>query len=175
MNAALQALVHILPLKQYFLRTYFRRLRTQVEVGADALFDNLIHAMWSPVPRLDRDLIDPYGLSTDCVSPVITKSLVSFMWKRFPFLHPGEQHDAQEFLRCFLNELHDSLKIIDQRVAAGSLIEADGHHYQHRNNRHDNQHDDSVERDHHTNQSNLTKVRYLAEEFLGKLLVSYNY
>ena len=59
--------------------------------------------------------MDPYGLSTDTVSTVVAKGLVSFTWRRFPWLHPGEQHDAQEFLRCFLNELHDALKTVDMR------------------------------------------------------------
>lgn len=163
MNAALQALAHITPLRMYFLRTYFRRLRTQADIGADALFDNFLRAMWAPASA-DKNLVDPYGLTVDTVSPVIAKSLVAFMWKRFPFLHPGEQHDAQEFLRCFLNELHDSLKIVDLRSTGGSVL---GHEDGAQENRSD--FDSGAIVDGRSSvAADRARARYLANELLGK-------
>ena len=171
MNAALQALAHITPLRMYFIRTYFRRLRTQSDISADALFDNFIRAMWTA----PQDYIDPYGLTTDIVSPVIAKSLVSFMWKRFPFLHPGEQHDAQEFLRCFLNELHDSLKIVDLRSTASTLIEqsghARGHHHHHQghgNSQLGSEQQQNLFHSDFVNKSDRIRAKQIAHELLCK-------
>ena len=44
-------------------------------------------------------------------SLVILRALVSFIWKRYSFFSPGDQHDSQEFLQCLLGDLHDALKI----------------------------------------------------------------
>lgn len=44
-------------------------------------------------------------------SLVILRALVSFIWKRYPFFSPGDQHDSQEFLQYLLGDLHEALKI----------------------------------------------------------------
>ncbi|KAI2799730.1 Ubiquitin carboxyl-terminal hydrolase 20 [Blomia tropicalis] len=125
MNAALQALAHIRPLRMFFTQSYFRRIRTQSDATIDTVFENFVRSKWTPKTSPICQILEPYGLTIDLVSPIVTKSLNACIWKTFPFLRPGEQHDAQEFIRCFLNELHDALKFVDHlgtRNTTGKLF-----------------------------------------------------
>lgn len=168
----------------FFIRTYFRRVRHSAEVSADALFDAFIKAMWSSVPSSNstesstsggarrRSAVDPYGVSTEPVSAVVAKGLVSFTWRRFPWLHPGEQHDAQEFLRCFLNELHDALKTVDMRSVMGLGGEGrnglqEGRHRKKRKRK------NCCEKSEQFNSRTVdrTQLRELAKELLGKFFI----
>ncbi|XP_075678522.1 uncharacterized protein LOC113796719 [Dermatophagoides pteronyssinus] len=140
-NATLQALIHIRPLRLYFIETYFRRLRLQWDNSIDSLFHQFMMAMWTlPSPSINRssnnhhphhsnhqsqqnhsssssnDTTTGTGQTSNNVnyaqdSLVILRALVSFIWKRYPFFSPGDQHDSQEFLQYLLGDLHEALKI----------------------------------------------------------------
>ncbi|KPM09731.1 ubiquitin carboxyl-terminal hydrolase 20-like protein [Sarcoptes scabiei] len=132
-NAALQALANIKPLRVYFMETYLRKLRLQSDSSIDELFSHLITSMWSSNKSSssnqshkqsnsqrnedddDDDVIDNDGVARhrnqSFDSNVILCAFVSYIWKRYPLFHPGDQHDSHEFLQCLLSELHDSLKI----------------------------------------------------------------
>ncbi|OTF81963.1 ubiquitin carboxyl-terminal hydrolase 20-like protein, partial [Euroglyphus maynei] len=137
MNAILQALTHIRPLRLYFTETYFRRLRLQWDNSIDSLFHQFMMAMWTiPSNNYGRSSSNHHSnhqsqnhsskndTSTTTTttsnnnnvnyaqdSLVILRALVSFIWKRYPFFSPGDQHDSQEFLQYLLGELHETLKI----------------------------------------------------------------
>ncbi|KAJ6215803.1 hypothetical protein RDWZM_010303 [Blomia tropicalis] len=109
----------------FFTQSYFRRIRTQSDATIDTVFENFVRSKWTPKTSPICQILEPYGLTIDLVSPIVTKSLNACIWKTFPFLRPGEQHDAQEFIRCFLNELHDALKFVDHlgtRNTTGKLF-----------------------------------------------------
>lgn len=174
-------------------------MRHSAEVSADALFDALIRAMWASSMTSSsnsqgctsgdpsstsrrRSTIDPYGVSTEPVSAVVAKGLVSFTWRRFPWLHPGEQHDAQEFLRCFLNELHDALKTVDMRSMMGGEAGGDGNAPHAEDRRHRKvkkkkrranccKKQGQVVHFSNTRAADRAKLKELAEELLGKFFL----
>lgn len=115
------------------METYLRKLRLQSDSSIDELFSHLITSMWSSNKSSssnqshkqsnsqrnedddDDDVIDNDGVARhrnqSFDSNVILCAFVSYIWKRYPLFHPGDQHDSHEFLQCLLSELHDSLKI----------------------------------------------------------------
>ena len=96
MNAALQALSNVLPLTQYFLDcgplvTYIARDR---KPGLSISYMNLIKDMWNPKTR---GYVVPHGI-------------LSGIRTVHPMFRGYHQHDTQEFLRCFMDQLHEELK-----------------------------------------------------------------
>ncbi|KAH7644568.1 ubiquitin carboxyl-terminal hydrolase 20-like protein [Dermatophagoides farinae] len=134
-NATLQALLHIRPLRLYFTETYYRRLRLQWDNSIDSLFHQFMMTLWTMPSSSSSSLnnhhhhhqsknhssMNDTSTTTTASSSknvnyaqdslVILRALVSFIWKRYSFFSPGDQHDSQEFLQCLLGDLHDALKI----------------------------------------------------------------
>lgn len=69
--------------------------------------------MWSISKRDSASNERSFFTKADLVSQVIIRSIVAYTWRNFKQFSPGDQHDAQEFLHCFLNDLHESLKFPD--------------------------------------------------------------
>ena len=169
MNAALQALAHIRPLRMFFTQSYFRRIRTQSDATIDTVFENFVRSKWTPKTSPICQILEPYGLTIDLVSPIVTKSLNACIWKTFPFLRPGEQHDAQEFIRCFLNELHDALKFVDHlgtRNTTGKLFKGGMRLPPPRSDEDDDDDDDNS----NGSDNRMARIKRLSFELLGKWL-----
>ncbi|KAI9555211.1 hypothetical protein GHT06_017726 [Daphnia sinensis] len=103
LNAALQALSNVPPMTQYFLECMPITDRDK-EIKRTSLakaYRNLIQNMWSEHPP---STIAP-------TSVLYAVKLVFQMFRGF------QQHDSQEFLRCFMDQLHEELKepILDAR------------------------------------------------------------
>lgn len=60
----------------------------------------------------------------DCVSPEVFHSALE---KQYPAFRKKSQQDAQEFLICVLNELHEALKVRAQLLFLGSVAVASLH------------------------------------------------
>ncbi|XP_043277952.1 ubiquitin carboxyl-terminal hydrolase 20 isoform X2 [Venturia canescens] len=96
MNAALQALSNVLPLTQFFLDcghmvSYIARER---KPGLCLSYMNLVKDMWN---RKTRGYVVPHGI-------------LSGIRTVHPMFRGYHQHDTQEFLRCFMDQLHEELK-----------------------------------------------------------------
>ncbi|XP_053984882.1 ubiquitin carboxyl-terminal hydrolase 20 [Hylaeus volcanicus] len=96
MNAALQALSNVPPLTQFFLDcghmvNYMSKDR---KPGLSLSYLNLIRDMWN---RKTRGYIVPHGI-------------LSGIRTVHPMFRGYHQHDTQEFLRCFMDQLHEELK-----------------------------------------------------------------
>lgn len=94
MNSALQAISNCPPLTYYFLRGYDGSERIQKNVSMAESYYKLIHAMWS---QRKRSCIAPNGVH-------MTLKTIN------PSFRGYHQQDAQEFLRCFMDRLHEELK-----------------------------------------------------------------
>ncbi|XP_057225912.1 inactive ubiquitin carboxyl-terminal hydrolase 50 [Malurus melanocephalus] len=93
MNAVLQCLCSLTPLVQYFLSGRWN-IDLHEEVGESAIaFGCLMSDMW-------------HG-EFDYVSP---EAFHSVFGKRYPVFSRRAQHDAQEFLICVLDDLHQAFK-----------------------------------------------------------------
>lgn len=109
MNAALQALSNVLPLTQFFLDcshmvAYIARDR---KPGLSLAYMNLVKDMWN---RKTRGYVVPHGI-------------LSGIRTVHPMFRGYHQHDTQEFLRCFMDQLHEELKeqIDDDRDSPSCL------------------------------------------------------
>ncbi|XP_057324882.1 ubiquitin carboxyl-terminal hydrolase 20 [Microplitis mediator] len=96
MNAALQALSNVVPLTQFFLDcshmvVYIAKER---KPGLSLSYMNLIKDMWN---RKTRGYVVPNGI-------------LSGIRAVNPMFRGYHQHDTQEFLRCFMDQLHEELK-----------------------------------------------------------------
>ncbi|CAG9124933.1 unnamed protein product [Plutella xylostella] len=96
MNAALQALGHLPPLAGYFLHCApaVALLAGDKKPGLSRAYQKLIKEMWS---RKTRGYVVPSGILYGIRN-------VHGMFRGY------QQHDTQEFLRCFLDQLHEELK-----------------------------------------------------------------
>ncbi|KYM81295.1 Ubiquitin carboxyl-terminal hydrolase 20 [Atta colombica] len=96
MNAALQALSNVSPLTQFFLDcghmvSYMSKDR---KPGLSLNYLNLIRDMWN---KKTRGYVVPHGI-------------LSGIRTVHPMFRGYHQHDTQEFLRCFMDQLHEELK-----------------------------------------------------------------
>ncbi|XP_074012099.1 ubiquitin carboxyl-terminal hydrolase 50 [Numenius arquata] len=112
MNAILQCLCSLPQLVEYFLSGKHKTAQHK-EIGQSAIaFGCLMSDMWLG--------------EFDCVSP---EAFHSVLEKRYPAFRKTTQQDAQEFLICVLNELHEALKsserrcVTDAKASRGSVSE----------------------------------------------------
>ncbi|KAK0088665.1 hypothetical protein PV325_011084 [Microctonus aethiopoides] len=96
MNAALQALSNVVPLTQFFLDCGHMVLYIVKErkPGLSLSYMNLIKDIWN---RKTRGYVVPSGI-------------LSGIRAVNPMFRGYHQHDTQEFLRCFMDQLHEELK-----------------------------------------------------------------
>ena len=91
MNCILQCLSHTLPLRQFYVsREYKQALNKRGDLSG--AFSNVMVELWD--------------VSSHSVAPYELKRQVGIVAPRFSGFN---QHDAQEFMRFLLNELHDEI------------------------------------------------------------------
>ncbi|EEB18168.1 ubiquitin carboxyl-terminal hydrolase, putative [Pediculus humanus corporis] len=93
MNAALQALCNTTPLSQYFLQCLVLA-SNQEKLTLSKNFQRLNKEMWQ------RN-------SPGCIVP---SGILYGIRNIHPMFRGYQQHDTQEFLRCFMDQLHEELK-----------------------------------------------------------------
>lgn len=102
MNAALQALSNSPPLTGYFLDcggsvdATAEMMQNQRKFGLAKNYHKLVKEMWSK-NRRNNGYVVPSGILS-CIRNV------------YPMFRGFQQHDTQEFLRCFMDQLHEELK-----------------------------------------------------------------
>ncbi|XP_015122298.1 ubiquitin carboxyl-terminal hydrolase 20 [Diachasma alloeum] len=96
MNSALQALSNVVPLTQYFLDCgqAVSHIVKDRKPGLSLNYMNLVKDMWN---RKTRGYVVPNGI-------------LSGIRAVNPMFRGYHQHDTQEFLRCFMDQLHEELK-----------------------------------------------------------------
>ncbi|KAL0277002.1 UNVERIFIED_CONTAM: hypothetical protein PYX00_004437 [Menopon gallinae] len=94
MNAALQALCNTTPLSQYFLQCFVTLNNQDKKPSLSRNFQRLIQEMWQ---RNGPGYIVPSGI-------------LYGIRNVHPMFRGYQQHDTQEFLRCFMDQLHEELK-----------------------------------------------------------------
>lgn len=96
MNAALQALSNTAPLTSYFLEcaAAVAVLAADKKPGISRAYQKLVKEMWS---RKTRGYVVPNGI-------------LYGIRNVHPMFRGYHQHDTQEFLRCFMDQLHEELK-----------------------------------------------------------------
>ncbi|XP_055918572.1 ubiquitin carboxyl-terminal hydrolase 20 [Eupeodes corollae] len=105
MNSALQALSNIQPLTYYFLdcgdiiEHYVETAANKSKAGLAKSYYRLIKDIWCN-ENDSKDFIAPRGILYGIRS-------VHSMFRGY------QQHDTQEFLRCFMDQLHEELKETD--------------------------------------------------------------
>ncbi|CAH2057210.1 unnamed protein product, partial [Iphiclides podalirius] len=96
MNAALQALSNTQPFTSYFLEcaAAVAVLAGDKKPGLSRAYQKLIKEMWS---KKTRGYLVPSGI-------------LYGIRNVYPMFRGYHQHDTQEFLRCFMDQLHEELK-----------------------------------------------------------------
>ncbi|KAJ0171492.1 hypothetical protein K1T71_013042 [Dendrolimus kikuchii] len=116
MNAALQALSNTTPLTSYFMEcaAAVTVLSADKKPGISRAYQKLIQEMWS---RKTRGYVVPNGI-------------LYGIRNVHPMFRGYQQHDTQEFLRCFMDQLHEELKepVWDNGAEDKVGSEADGDH-----------------------------------------------
>lgn len=99
MNSALQALTHIPELSKYFLD-----------------FDDVIESSTEKLPltraycRLIKEIWEQPSDGRR-FSSLVPRMVLNSIRNVYPMFRGFQQHDTQEFLRCFMDQLHEELKI----------------------------------------------------------------
>ncbi|KAM6350666.1 ubiquitin carboxyl-terminal hydrolase 50 [Alca torda] len=104
MNAILQCLCSVPQLVEYFLSGKHKAALHKENGQSVIAFGCLMSDMWLG--------------EFDCVSPEVFHSALE---KRYPAFRKKTQQDAQEFLICVLNELHEALKVRAQLLFLGTV------------------------------------------------------
>ncbi|XP_064311886.1 inactive ubiquitin carboxyl-terminal hydrolase 50 [Phalacrocorax carbo] len=99
MNAILQCLCSVPPLVEYFLSEKYKAALHMENGESATAFGCLMSDMWLG--------------EVDCVSPEVFHSVLG---KKYPTFSKRTQQDAQEFLICVLNELHEALKKVKAQL-----------------------------------------------------------
>ncbi|XP_025901473.1 inactive ubiquitin carboxyl-terminal hydrolase 50 [Nothoprocta perdicaria] len=107
MNAVLQCLCSMSPLVEYFLSGKYVAALCKENGESATAFGYLMSDMWLG--------------EFDCVSPEVFRSVLG---ERYPAFTKQTQQDAQEFLICVLNELHEALKKSSSRRCQGNATGA---------------------------------------------------
>lgn len=105
MNSALQCLLSIYPLNQFFATVSFECLPKAI---ASKAYKNLAKYMWFNHSQHS---------CTDCVRAIKTA-----VTQKNPRFQNFDQEDAQEFLSCLLVQLNDELKVLDSETTAISEL-----------------------------------------------------
>ncbi|KAL9915303.1 ubiquitin specific protease 20/33 [Glossina fuscipes fuscipes] len=111
MNSALQALSNIFPMTHYFLNCgdlvdhIIEQGQSRCRVGLAKSYQRLICDMWRK-----RDNSKGY---------VAPRSILYGIRSVHPMFRGFQQHDTQEFLRCFMDQLHEELK---EQISSNSRI-----------------------------------------------------
>ncbi|KAL7292982.1 hypothetical protein TKK_0013432 [Trichogramma kaykai] len=100
MNSALQALSNVPPLTQYFLSCddMVSYIGGDKKPGLSLSYLHLIKEMWD---RRARGFTSPHNILTGIRTV-------------HPMFRGYHQHDTQEFLRCFMDQLHEELKVYEE-------------------------------------------------------------
>ncbi|XP_037071272.1 ubiquitin carboxyl-terminal hydrolase 20-like [Pollicipes pollicipes] len=93
MNAALQALSNLPPLTRYFLDCD-RLVPADRKPGLARAYLRLVHEMWS-------------RRRASCLAPT---AVLQTLRAAHPQFRGFQQHDSQEFLRCFMDVMHEELR-----------------------------------------------------------------
>ncbi|XP_041980873.1 ubiquitin carboxyl-terminal hydrolase 20 isoform X2 [Aricia agestis] len=116
MNAALQALSNTQPLTSYFLdcAAAVAVLSGDKKPGLSRAYQKLMQEMWHIRSR----------------GYVVPNGILYGIRNVHPMFRGYQQHDTQEFLRCFLDQLHEELKepVWDASPEDKLTTEADGDH-----------------------------------------------
>ncbi|KAF7996250.1 hypothetical protein HCN44_001882 [Aphidius gifuensis] len=96
MNSALQALSNVVPLTQFFLdcSNFVLQMARERKPGLSLSYMNLVKDMWNRKTR----------------GYVVPSNILSNIRAVNPMFRGYHQHDTQEFLRCFMDQLHEELK-----------------------------------------------------------------
>lgn len=100
MNSALQALCHIPELSKYFLD-----------------FDDMIESSEDKLPltkaycKFIKEIWEQTSNDGTRFPSIIPKSVLNNIRNVYPMFRGFQQHDTQEFLRCFMDQLHEELKV----------------------------------------------------------------
>ncbi|XP_063542442.1 ubiquitin carboxyl-terminal hydrolase 20 [Cydia strobilella] len=120
MNAALQALSNTAPFTSYFLEcaAAVTVLAGDKKPGLARAYQKLVKEMWS---RKTRGYLVPNGI-------------IYGIRNVHPMFRGYQQHDTQEFLRCFMDQLHEELKepVWDSMPEDKLGTDADGDHQESR-------------------------------------------
>lgn len=106
MNAAIQALSNSPPLTGYFLECgglieeTNENSQNQRKFGLAKSYQRLIQEMWSKNRRSNHN------------GYVVPSGILYGIRNAHPMFRGFQQHDTQEFLRCFMDQLHEELKEI---------------------------------------------------------------
>ncbi|XP_071610558.1 ubiquitin carboxyl-terminal hydrolase 50 isoform X2 [Heliangelus exortis] len=109
MNAILQCLCSVPPLMEYFLSGKYKTALHMENAESATAFGCLMSDMWLG--------------ESDLVSPV---NFYSALRKQYPIFSEGIQQDAQEFLICVLNGLHEALKKSSKRCIKDAKASREG-------------------------------------------------
>ncbi|KAM7345786.1 ubiquitin specific protease 20/33 [Cochliomyia hominivorax] len=116
MNSALQALSNVVPMTHYFLHCS-DLVDYTLEQGAHRCKAGVAKSY----QRLMRDMWRKRGEGKAFLVP---RSILYGIRSVHPMFRGFQQHDTQEFLRCFMDQLHEELKeqtgFIDPKISASS-------------------------------------------------------
>lgn len=121
MNSALQALSNVVPMTHYFLHCS-DMIDLTLEQGAHRCKAGLAKSY----QRLMRDIWYNRNEGKQFLAP---RSILYGIKSVHPMFRGFQQHDTQEFLRCFMDQLHEELKEqsgnIDNKIFKGILTEGE--------------------------------------------------
>jgi ubiquitin carboxyl-terminal hydrolase 20/33 len=109
MNAALQALSNSPPLTRYFLKcgNYVQKRTARSKIGLAKCYTRLITEMWLNERR----------------GYIVPDEIIRGISTIHPMFRGYQQHDTQEFLRCFMDQLHEELKEITKPAEVAEVVQ----------------------------------------------------
>lgn len=119
MNSALQALSNVLPMTHYFLNCgdlvdhTLEQSAHRCKAGLAKSYQRLMRDMWRK--------------REDGKSFLAPRSILYGIRSVHPMFRGFQQHDTQEFLRCFMDQLHEELKEVVANSDKSKRLYADEH------------------------------------------------
>jgi ubiquitin carboxyl-terminal hydrolase 20/33 len=113
MNAALQALSNSPPLTRYFLKcgNFVQKRTVRSKVGLAKCYTRLIKEIWMNERR----------------GYIVPDEIIRGISTIHPMFRGYQQHDTQEFLRCFMDQLHEELKEITKPAEITQVMQQQHH------------------------------------------------